>query len=121
MPVVRYIARHDDLDSFTHGKLHVASGDYGKLMRDRILCVHSDSDVFIHLYRSVLRTYETKGLACKTCGNRRTFVANPVFRLTTDPEVATRECTLRGVVKAGCLGCAFATYMTRKSEKKRYR
>ena len=110
MPIVRYIARHDDLDAFTHGKLNVESSEYCKVMNESTLGIKSDSFVFVTLYRNVLRTYETKGLPCKTCGNRCTFVANPVFCVTTDPEFANVECTLRSVVNAGCLACSFAAF-----------
>lgn len=111
MPTVRYIARHDDLGAFTHGKLDVPDDEYRKVMSDNTLGVESDSLTFVTLYRSVLRTYETKGVPCQTCGNRRTFVPNPLFRITVDPANEAHECTLRGVVKAKCLACAFAAYV----------
>ena len=61
MPVVRYIARHDDLGEFTHGKLDVSSDEFDKVRNEASLGVKSNSDTFTVLYRGLLLQYE--GLA----------------------------------------------------------
>ena len=111
MPVVRYIARHEDLvGTFTHGKINVANDEFCEVTKQASLNVQSETHTYITLYRALLLTYETKGLVCQTCGKKRTFVANPVFFITTDPEAAAHECTLRCTVNAGCLSCAFSSF-----------
>ena len=110
MPVVRDLARHDDLGEFTHGKLDVSSDEFDKVRNEASLGVKSNSDTFTVLYRGLLLQYEKKGLHCQTCGKKRLFVPNPVFFVTTDPEYATHECTLRSTVYARCLHCIFSNF-----------
>ena len=110
MPIVRYIARHDDLGEFTHGKLDVSDDEFDKVLKEVNLGVKSNSHTLTFLYRKLLQHYEKKGLHCQTCGKKRLFIPNPVFVVTADPEYATHECTLRSTVHARCLQCLFASY-----------
>ena len=54
MPTVRYIARHDDLDEFTHGKLDVADAEYDKVIKEASLGARSSSRTLVFLYRKLL-------------------------------------------------------------------
>lgn len=110
MPIVRYIARHDDLGEFTHGKLDVSDDEFDQVLKEASLGIKSNSRILTFLYRKLLLQYENKGLQCETCGKKRTFVANPVFFVTADPDYAMHECTLRGTVHARCLQCLFSSY-----------
>jgi hypothetical protein len=83
-----------------------------KLSNEASLGVKSSSRTLVFLYRKVLLQYEKRGLQCHVCGNKRTFVPNPVFSVTADPDYATQECTLRGTVHAKCLHCLFSAYVS---------